>query len=814
MSNKTNKLKYNSIISQMTLKEKASLMSGANFWNTQEIKRLGIPSIMLTDGPHGLRKQGGKADHLGLNKSLPATCFPTAATLANSWDVSLIREIGNCLGREAAKENVSVLLGPGLNIKRNPLCGRNFEYFSEDPYLTGKLAASMIQGIQETGVSACPKHFAVNSQETYRMIVDEIVDERALHEIYLEGFRYVVKEGNPKTIMTSYNKVNGTYANENEYLLKEVLQNDWGYDGLIVTDWGGSNDRVSGLIAGNALEMPSTNGMTNVEIEEAVNSGKVSEHLLNERVDNLLSLVYSTLPNEKIDNEFSYESHHQKAIDAACRSIVLLKNESDILPITDNSKKIAIVGDFAKNPRYQGAGSSLIHPTEIDNFLKGVTQTSLNVIGYEKGFNRFGSKNNSLQKKACKLAASADIVLLFLGLDEGSEAEGVDRKHMCLSNNQIELANKISEYNQNVILVLAGGSPIEMPFINKVKGILHGYLTGQGGGSALAKVITGEYNPSGKLSESYPISYQDVASSKYYPGKQLTSEHRESIFIGYRHYDTANKEVLFPFGFGLSYTEFHYSDLEYEDNKVTLTISNVGKFDGEEIVQVYVKPLARKLFHAEKELKGFSKVKLAVGESKTITIDFEEHSFAYYHIEEKKWVSDSGDYEIMVGASSRDIRLTKKISIIDETFSYPYSNVELEPYEKCKLENITSADFEKLLGKKLPQSKWDENKQLDINDIIEQSKYKGFFGRSLYKIIIFTHKLLKKIGKPIAANNVMFILELPFRSVARMSGGKVNYEKLDGILLMVNGQFFKGLTHYIKYNNKNKKGENHEKKGN
>lgn len=789
-------------IKQMTLEEKASLMSGANFWNTKEIERLHIPGMMLTDGPHGLRKQGGKADHLGLNKSLPATCFPTAATLANSWDQELVKEVGVLLGKEAASEDVSVLLGPGLNIKRNPLCGRNFEYFSEDPYLSGKMAAAMIQGIQEVGISACPKHFAVNSQETRRMTVDERVDERALHELYLEGFRYAMQEGKAKTIMTSYNKVNGEYANENTYLLQHVLRDTWGFDGLIVTDWGGNNDRVEGLKAGNALEMPSTNGMTDKEIVEAVKSGELDETYLDLRVAELLGVVYNTLPAKGKGREFTYNEHHEKAIQAAGKSIVLLKNEGQMLPLQNAKDKIAIIGDFAKTPRYQGAGSSLIVPTKVDSLLEAMKASELNIIGYEEGFKRLGGKSEAQAEKACVLAKQADVILLFLGLDEGSEAEGVDRKHMRLSTNQVELLERLYQINPQIVLVLAGGAPIEMPFIDKVKAIVHGYLPGQGGGIALKKIITGEWNPSGKLAETYPVKYEDVPSHSYYPGEKLTSEHRESIYIGYRYFDTAGKAVRFPFGHGLSYTTFEYSNMTLDDRTVDVTITNTGKYQGEEVVQVYVKSKQSVTFKPEKELKGFAKVALQPGEQKQVSITLDQHAFAFYHIELGKWVEEPGSYEVWVGASSRELKLCQTIEIKSEAVSNPYPQQQIAVYKVCELEGLTKADFEGLLGSVLPDSTWDTKKLLDKDDIIEQAQYAGCFGRILYKLIIMVHHLLKMMGRPIAANNVMFVLEMPFRSVARMSGGRVNMSRLEGLLMMVNGRFWKGIKVFIQSRNK------------
>ncbi len=815
------------IIERMTLEEKASLLSGKNFWNTKSVERLGIPSIMLTDGPHGLRKQGGKADHLGLNKSIPATCFPTAATLANSWDEDLLNEVGICLGQEAKKEKVSVLLGPGLNIKRNPLGGRNFEYFSEDPYLTGKLAAAMTRGIQSQGVSACPKHFAVNSQETRRMLIDEIVDERALHELYLEGFRYVVKEADPKTIMTSYNKVNGTYANENSNLLQEILIKDWGFQGVVVTDWGGNNDRVSGLLAGNTLEMPSANGMTDTEIVEAVKKKEISEDIVDIHVDKLLTLIRSTLGrnelrgkeqvtanDESLDSQSKemeklHKINHEKAIEAAVRSIVMLKNDGEILPITDLTKKIAIIGDFAEKPRYQGAGSSLIEHTYLDSLKEAISSTNLKIIGYEKGFHRYGKMNKGLLEKAIILAKEAELVIVSVGLDEGSEAEGIDRKHMRLAENQLILIDELSKINKQLVVVLAGGAPIEIPFHHQVQGIIHGYLPGQGGGKALTQILTGDYNPSGKLAESYPITYGQVASSDNYPGEELTSEHRESIFIGYRQYDRMKSEVRYPFGYGLSYTTFSYSDLTVEGTEVTLKVKNIGNRAGEEIVQIYVAPEERKVFHEVKSLKGFKKVFLNPGETKLITITLDDHAYAYYHVGKKRWVTEFGEYKVMAAASSRDIRLEVKVKLEKEILlgdininleepEDPYSEISIPMYREYKLNHLTSEDFEGLLGRKLPEKNWDRRKALTRQDLIEQSKYKGWFGKMLYRIIMMVHHILRWRGKPIDSNNVLFVLGLPFRSVARMSGGKVDMAMLDGLLQMVNGHFFSGLKQYIK----------------
>lgn len=828
MRNDEIRIIHGEIINQMSLEEKASLLSGDNFWNTKSINRLRVPSIMLTDGPHGLRKQGGKADHLGLNKSIPATCFPTAATLANSWDEDLLENVGRCLGREASNEQVSVLLGPGLNIKRNPLGGRNFEYFSEDPYLTGKLAAAMTRGIQSENVSACPKHFAVNSQETRRMTIDEIVDERALHEIYLEGFRYAVTEGQPKTMMTSYNKVNGTYANENIDLVRDILIRKWGYNGVIVTDWGGNNDRINGLIAGNTLEMPSTYGMTDKEIVEAVSSNQISITIVDEQVDKLLTLIESTLGREHIFNGESdignqamnksaelppdpkqmHLVHHDEAVKAAKKSIVLLKNDDQILPLTDHSKRIAVIGDFADNPRYQGAGSSLIVPTRLVSLNEALNETKLQIIGYERGYKRLGQESKRLRKMAVELAKKSDIVLIFVGLDEGSEAEGVDRKHMRLAENQLKLIEEITSVHEEVVVILAGGAPVELPFESKVKAILHGYLPGQGGGTALASVLAGHYNPSGKLAESYPVVYEDVASSSYYPGKTKSAQHRESIFIGYRHYDRVDMPVRYPFGHGLSYTTFEYAALKVKDNIVSLNVKNTGNSSGEETVQIYIEPQAREVFHEKRSLKGFRKISLEPGETKEIRIQLDEHAFSYYHIEKKQWVFEEGAYEVHVGASSRDLRISTIVQVEGKNFvagvetplikpENPYAERAIDSYEKYQLEELTEEDFEGLLGRTLSKNELELSRNLNQYDLIEQAKYGGAWGKILYGAIMSVHYTLKWQGKPVKSNNVLFVLGMPFRSIARMSGGRVNMEMLDGLLKIINGQFFKGSGKFI-----------------
>ena len=799
-------MKYKQLIDKMTLEEKTSLLSGQNFWNTKSIPHLNVPSLMLTDGPHGVRKQGGKADHLGLNKSLPATCFPTAATLANSWDVDLIEYVGELLGKESAANDVNVLNGPGLNIKRNPLCGRNFEYFSEDPFLSGKLAAAMVRGIQSQGVSACPKHYAANSQETRRMVINEVIDERALRELYLEGFRYAVQEGKAMTVMTSYNQVNSEFANENMHLMRDILYGEWEYDGVAVTDWGGENNRVKGLIAGNQLEMPSSAGQTDREVLDAVKSGEIDESLVDESVDKLLCLLYDTLPAMGNGKKYTDKEHHEAARVAARQSIVLLKNEQNILPL-ESGQRVAVLGDFAKFPRYQGAGSSLINPTQLDNALDCLQNEDIEIVGYEQGFKRFGGSSSRLSKRAIKLSEQADTVLIFMGLNESSEAECIDRDHMRLPQNQLNLIDAVHSLGKKIVVVLSGGAPVEMPWTDKADAIVHTYLGGQASGSAIADVLMGRYNPSGKLAESYPFYYTDTPSASFFPGRQLSSEHRESIFVGYRYYDTANVVVRWPFGFGLSYTEFAYSDLNFKDDTVSFTIKNIGKTAGAEIAQMYISKNGSKIFRPQKELKGFVKVFLQPNEEKQVEIILDEHAFKYFHIGKNSWVEEPGEYNILVGASSKDIRLQKKTVRNGDAVAPPYDKTALPTYFSANVQNVSANEFETLMGDKLPPHDWDIEKPLGYNDTIGQAQYKKGAGHFLYNIVKLARKLCLLSGNHIAANNMMFAIHLPYRQLARMTGGIIDIPMLDGILVMINGHFWKGLGITLKAHKKKKQYE-------
>ena len=762
-------MKHKELISQLTLEEKASLMSGANFWNTKPVARLGIPGMMLTDGPHGLRKQGGKADHLGLNKSIPATCYPSAAGLANTWDEALIEEMGECLGLEAASEGVSVLLGPGVNIKRSPLCGRNFEYFSEDPYLSGKMAAALIRGIQSNGISACVKHYAANSQELRRMTNDSVVDERTLREIYLPAFEMAVKEGGVKSLMTSYNRVNGIYAHEHPHLLRDILYGEWGFEGMVVSDWGGNNDRVESVRNGGTLEMPSSNGQTDRHIVKAVQEGRLEEAVLDEQVDRLLELVLSTQPHIT-GKTYDRDAHHGAAAKVAEKCAVLLKNENGILPL-DKQQRIAVIGDFAKAPRYQGAGSSKINPTKLECGLDALKEIGANIAGFASGFRRGGKKDPMLIRQACNLAKDADVVLLWLGLDEGGEAEGVDRENMKLPENQIALLHALTQVNTNIVVVLSCGCAVEMQWDEKAKAVIHGYLGGQAGALAMAKLLTGEVSPSGKLSETVPVCYEEVSSSAYYPGMEATSEYREGLYVGYRYFDTAKKTVKYPFGHGLSYTTFEYSNIAVTGDSVSFRIRNTGENFGEEIAQLYIHAETDGMFRPEQELKGFAKVSLNPGEEKEVTISLDDRSFAVWSIVENNWIIEPGRYELRIGASCRDIRLTACVEKRGAAVSNPYSGDVFAPYYAGQIQDISDESFAALLGREIPNTKWDRSAPIGFNDTISQGAYlDGGLGKGIYNLIALVRNVLMAVEKKELANNVMFVMNLPWRGVARMSG--------------------------------------------
>ncbi len=788
------------LIKAMTLEEKAAMTTGKNFWETYNVDRLGIRSLFLSDGPSGLRKQAAKADHIGMNPSVPATCFPSAATMANAWDVEAEYKVGQALGEEAASHNVDVLLGPGTCLKRNPLCGRNFEYFSEDPYLAGKMSSAFIKGIQSNPVGASVKHYAANNQEERRMVIDTIVDERTLRELYLTAFEIAVKESNPYTLMSAYNKINGEYANENKLVLLDILRKEWGYDGVVVTDWGGDNDRVEGLKCHNDLEMPSSSGVSDQEIIDAIKSGKISEELLDTCVDRLLELGKKTKKDEI--KPFDAEAHHRIARDAAAGAVVLLKNQDNILPLAKNST-LAFIGDFVKNPRYQGAGSSMVNATKIDNTFDCLkNEYGFDTVTYAKGYERFGKTNKKLISEACNVASSSDIVVLYLGLDEKSEVEGLDRKSLKIPQNQIDLLEAVAKVNNNVVVVLSCGCVVEMPWIDKVKGLVHGYLAGQAGASAILDVLFGVVNPSGKLSETYPIKYEDIPSSSHFPGKQVSVEYREGLFVGYRYFVSANKEMLFPFGYGLSYTTFDYSDITVCGNDVSFTVKNTGKVAGKEVCQLYIEKDGTNIIRAKRELKGFAKVSLEPGEAKIVTITLDDKAFRYFNTATGKWEIEEGLYKIEIGASSVDIRLTADVRKEGTTTTVPFTKEILPSYFNVDVLDVSKEEFEKLLGREVPNPNWDMGKPLGYNDTLSQLKYaKGGFARFAGHAMNGYYKFCKLTNNTTMVNNFeMSLFNMPFRGIVRMSGGAIDWPMLDGIMTLVNGHFWKGVHQILKAN--------------
>ena len=790
-------MKHPELIQALTLKQKVALLSGRDIWSTYPIPQQNIPAMYLSDGPHGVRKQLGASDHLGLNASQPATCFPTAAGVANSWNPDLAEEIGRTIGKEAACQQVNVLLGPGLNTKRNPLGGRNFEYYSEDPYLSGKMAAALIRGIQENGISACPKHFAANSQELLRMASDSVVDMRALRELYLTNFEIAVKEGHPKSIMSSYNRINGTYANDDAWLLTDVLRKEWGFDGFVVTDWGGSNDHAQAVRAGGNLEMPGTGGDSDREIFAALEAGTLTEAEVDQRVDELLDVVLSThAATADGPKEFDVEAHHALARKAAAETAVLLKNEEDILPLAPGTR-VAVLGDMALEPRYQGAGSSVVNPTKLDKPIDCLRACDLEITGQAQGYRRDGKEDQALLDSAVSAARNADVVLLYLGLTEISESEGMDRQHMRLPANQEKLLYAVAEANPNLVVVVSGGSAVELPWVDQCKGLIHGYLSGQAGAGAIADLLTGAVNPSGKLAESFPICYEDTPNHTYFPGRQRTAEYRESIYVGYRYYETVGKAVRFPFGFGLSYTTFAYSDLKASRDAVSFTLTNTGKRAGGEIAQVYLSAVNSGIFRPARELKGFAKVFLEPGESRTVTIPLDDKAFRYFNVKTNSWEVEGGEYSVQVGASVQDIRLTASLTVEGTGAPLPYDSKELPSYFSGHVETVGSQEFEALLGRPLPESHWDPKAPLGWNDaLLRLPDARNPLARLAGKIIV--GKMEKSLAGRSADLNILFVCNMPFRGIAKMTGGMATEKTARSILLIVNGHFFRGLGGVIR----------------
>ncbi|MEE0498358.1 MAG: glycoside hydrolase family 3 C-terminal domain-containing protein [Gemmiger sp.] len=785
-------MKNAEIIAKLNLEQKCALLSGAGTFTTRGCPKAGVPSITLSDGPNGVRKQAGAADHLGLNPSVPATCFPTAATVACSWDTALGEEIGRAMGEEAAAQEVAVLLGPGLNTKRSPLCGRNFEYFSEDPYLSGKMAAAYVRGIQSEGIAACPKHFAVNSQELRRMASDSVLDERTLRELYLTGFEIVVKEAAPKTIMSSYNLVNGTYANENAHLLQDILRRDWGFSGAVVTDWGGSNDHALGVKNGSTLEMPAPGGDAVRELLAAVQSGKITEADVDARLDELLTLVLDTSAAvQKHSRSFDADAHHALARRAATESAVLLKNDGGILPLAAGAR-VAVIGDFAETPRYQGAGSSAVNSIKVDTLLDCLAQSGLQCAGFAAGFDRQGRPDADKKAQAVALAQKADTVLLCLGLDEIKESEGLDRVDMKLADNQIELLQAVEQANPNTVVVLNAGASLETPWLAHCRALVYGALGGQAGAGAMVDVLTGKVNPGGKLAETWANAYEETPAKDNFAGAGRTVQYREGLYVGYRYYQTAGVPVAFPFGYGLSYTSYAYSDLKVTADSVTLTVTNTGARDGAEIVQVYIAKPGAEIFRPAQELKAFARVSLAAGESRTVTLPLDDKAFRYWNTRTNGWEIEGGRYEVRVGASSADIRLTANVDIRGTNAPDPYAGKALPHYKSGSVQNVPDAEWEALLGHPIPQDKVKIDRNMTLGELNHSRSPLGWL---IWAVLTALLNASFKKGKPDL--NVLFQYNMPLRALAKMTSGAISMGMVDGIVMELQGFWIIGLVRVI-----------------
>jgi len=657
------------ILKELTTEEKASLCSGHDFWHTKAVERLGIPSVMMCDGPHGLRKQKGEGDHLGINESIETVCYPSASALASSFDRDVLSELGTALGKECQAEQVGMLLGPGVNIKRSPLCGRNFEYFSEDPYLSGELAASYVSSLQKQGVSACVKHFAANNQETRRMSGSSEVDERTLHEIYLPAFETVVKKGKTRSVMCAYNALNGVFASENQFLLTDVLREKWNYQGMVVTDWGAVKDRVKGLLAGLDLEMPGGPGVQDRKIVEAVKNGDLKEEVLDKAVRNILTMVRDSMDNQKADAVVDREQCADLSALLAEKCAVLLKNQG-VLPIS-KEKKVVFIGEFAKTPRYQGAGSSHIHVAHAVGACEAAAGLGIEVT-FAQGYRICEDEDTKqLREEAVKAAREAETAVIFAGLPDSYESEGGDRENLAMPENQNLLISAVAEAQPNTVVVLHGGSCMELPWIEQVAAVLCVHLGGHQVGRASVRLLYGEANPGGKLAETWPLKLEDNPSYLNFPGEEGVVQYREGIFVGYRYYDKKKMDVLFPFGYGLSYTDFRYEELKLdkcrmedtEELTVSCRITNTGRYPGSEAVQLYVRDAGCTAIRPVRELKGFEKVALEPGESREVFFTLDKRAFASYDIGLHDWYVESGTFFIEVGASSRDIRLSGEVKV-------------------------------------------------------------------------------------------------------------------------------------------------------
>lgn len=784
------------IVAEMTLQEKASMVSGADFWHLDEIERLGIESTMVCDGPHGLRKQDTSSDNLGINDSVKAVCFPTAVGTASSFDRKLLNDLGKTLGEECRAEDISVLLGPAVNIKRSPLCGRNFEYFSEDPYLAGEMATAYINGVQSKDVGTSIKHFAVNNQEKKRQTISATVDERTLREIYFPAFETAVKKAQPRTVMCSYNRINGVYSSENEWLLTKVLRDEWGFKGYVMSDWGAVSDRVKGLPAGLDLEMPASGRYNTNRLIEAVNNGTVPQEKLDLACERIISIIFSYTDNKDKEKTYVFdrEKDHEKAHKAAVKTMVLLKNDG-ILPL-DKKKKIVFIGEYADKPRFQGGGSSHINTKNVVSALKAAKGKY--DIDYAKGFSGVRDEYDpALARDAVIKAKDADIAVIFAGLPEVMESEGFDRKHLNMPNCQNRLIREITAVQPNTIVLLHNGSPVVMPWLDDVKGVLECYLAGEAVGEAQIDILFGKVNPSAKLAETFPKTLADTPSFGNFPGGSQAVEYREGIYVGYRYYDKTNTDVVFPFGFGLSYTTFEYSDIKLskkqlksgEKVKVSFKIKNTGKVAGEEIAQIYISAPENKAFRAPKELKEFVKVSLKPGEEKEVSVELDTRSFAFYNTDISDWDCENGKHEILVGASSRDIRLKGAVTLKGYSENIRYPKSEYPTYYSGDMRYASDEEFSKLIGAELTPKYRKDCFKIGKYMSLDDAKHFGW-GKKIYDLLYFvlSHQQIDFLGSPEML--ITSSTEMPFINMVTMSDEYFTKEMLDGLCELLN----KGIT--------------------
>lgn len=796
------------LVKQMTLEEKAALLEGFESWRTNPIPRLGIPSIYMTDGPHGVRKVKEAQGGISILENEPSTAFPTSSTVAMSWNRENAYKVGQAIAEECLYYDVDMLLAPGINIKRSPLCGRNFEYFSEDPLLSGVFGEEFVKGLQSMGVGTCVKHFAANSSEDYRYYGDSVVDERALREIYLKAFERVVKNAKPYTVMCSYNKVNGEYASQNKYLLDYILRDEWGFDGAVVSDWGAVEDRIKSIQAGLDLDMPGGVLQNRKSIIEAVKAGTLSQVDLDKAVINILKLVERCTSNPKTKS-YEKSAHEELACQVARDSAVLMKNKGGILPL-NGKEKLLVVGELFEKMRFQGAGSSLINPEKLAS-PKAAFDNRKVLYTYEKGYRQFYEEcDKVLEDKALSAADSCDTILFFGGLTDFAESEGFDRKDMKLPENQISLLNKLIEKGKKVIFVLFSGSPVELPFIDNIDALLYMGLPGMNGGEAAAALLFGEANPSGRLAESWPMTHEDSSCFKDYDRGPIC-QYYESIYVGYRYYDKAGVKVRFPFGWGMSYTSFEYANLCMSEKDGVFTcsmdIANTGGYDGAEVIQLYVRNPKTGVFKADKELRAFTKVYLKKGERLNVELSFQKEDLRYYNVMKKEWVLENGEYEVLIGPSSSDIRLRERLIIEGEIqVENPYPKQVQDLYSNPS--SIAPGDtFEKLLGRKLPEA-------LPVLPITIESPLKDykhtFMGRVLYRIVeIFMGKDYRRAMKmpdslerdAIIKNSLFMVKLMPSvnaRGLAMASGGFFTYNMAKGFTEIANGHLVKGLKLILK----------------